>query len=174
MPEQLHMRCPELTNLPALELGEMEIHRHSPGQEAVWENIIEKAFGTFYSFENWLIPVGGYDPDFVLYLKKDGVDIATAMGTEHPNFPGEGWFRMVATLPEARGCGAGRLVCLAVMHDLRRRGYGSIVLSTDDHRLPAISVYKALGFEPIVFDESHRERWQQVEQKLEAYRRRKA
>ncbi len=169
---QLHMRCADMTRLPELQLGDgMAIHRHVVGEEANWENIIERSFGKFYSFENFLIPAGGYDPSYILYLSKDGVDIATAMGTEHPNFPGEGWFRMVGAVPEARGTGAGRTVCLAVMHDLAARGYRSVVLSTDDARLPAIAMYRALGFEPVLFDEEHAARWAAVDRALALYKK---
>ncbi len=163
---QLCMRCSDLSDLPPLELGEMEIHCHVPGEEAVWEDIIERSFEHHFSFEKFLIPAGGYDPSYILYLRRDGVDIATAMGTEHKDFPGEGWFRMVGTVPEARGTGAGKKICLAVMHDLKKRGYNSIVLSTDDYRLPAIAMYRSLGFNPIIFDEEHKARWEAVECEL--------
>ncbi len=166
--EQLHMRCPSLKNLPPLSFkAGYGLHTHIEGEEKIWENVIERSFGQFYSFEDFLVPLGGYKPEYVLYITKDGEEIATAMGTENSNFPGEGWFRMVGAVPEARGTGAGRLVCLAVMHLLASKGYESVVLSTDDSRIPAISMYLSLGFEPIIFDEEHEKRWTEVKIKLD-------
>lgn len=166
--KQLHMRYSNLKNLPPLLLkAGYGIHTHIEGQENVWEDVIKRSFGRFYSFENFLIPAGGYKPEYILYVTKDGKEIATAMGTEHKRFPGEGWFRMVGTVPEARGLGAGKLVCHAVMHSLAARGYDSVVLSTDDERLGAISMYLSLGFEPIIFDEEHKSRWKKVESQID-------
>ena len=69
---------------------------------------------------------------------------------------------MVGTRPLARGCGAGRLVLNACLHSLADRGYESVVLSTDDNRIPAIKLYLSLGFEPIFTHESHEERWKAI------------
>ncbi len=164
---QVHMRCTNLKNLPPLSLkAGYGIHTHIEGQEEIWEDIIEKSFGHRYVFRDFHAKLGGYAPEYILYVTKDGKEISTAMGTEHQNFPGEGWFRMVGAIPEARGTGAGKLVCLAVMHSLAARGYESIVLSTDDNRLPAIGMYMSLGFEPIIFDEEHEARWAEIKKNL--------
>ena len=171
---QLFMRRDNLDNLPPLALKEgFGLHTHVEGQEAVWEEIVEKAFNHHYSFKDWLLPRGGYRPEYILYVSNNGKDVATAMGTENPQFPGEGWLRMIAAVPEIRGQGEGRLVILAVLHSLAARGYKSVVLSTDDHRLPALAVYKALGFEPLMTDESHPERWRIVEEKLAQHQKEK-
>jgi mycothiol synthase len=69
---------------------------------------------------------------------------------------------MIGAHSDARGLGMGRLVCLAALHSLRDRGYKSAVLSTDDTRIPAISLYLSLGFEPVYSHESHKERWEKV------------
>ncbi|MBQ2942093.1 MAG: GNAT family N-acetyltransferase [Clostridia bacterium] len=160
---QLFMRQPDITNLPPLALPEgFSLHSHIEGQDKNWEDLIEKAFGSHFSFNDFIVNGGGYKPEYVLYIAKDGVDIATATAVEKDIFPGEGWFRMIGTAPEARGLGAGRLVCLAALHSLAARGYKSVVLSTDDARIPAIKLYLSLGFEPIFTHESHEERWKKV------------
>lgn len=172
--QQLHMRRENLDSLPPIYLREgFGIHTHFAGNEKVWEDIIERSFGSFFSFEKFLIPCGGYAPEYVLYVSKDGTDVATAMGTEKPTFAGEGWLRMVGAVPEARGTGAGRLAVLAAMHSLAARGYKSMVLSTDDFRLPAISVYLSLGFKPIIFDSDHADRWNAVAAQIAAYKKHK-
>ena len=74
---------------------------------------------------------------------------------------------MVGTRPSARGQGAGRLALIAALNSLAARGYRSTVLSTDDWRLPAISLYLSLGFEPVMEHESHPERWKKIFAELE-------
>ena len=161
---QLFMRNPDITSLPPLTLpAGMEIycHKENCGMEAVWEEIIESAFGHHFDFD-FLIKAGDYKPQHVLYLSHNGRPIATTTAVEHKDFPGEGWYRMVGVRTDARGLGAGRLVALAALYALRERGYTSVVLSTDDSRLPAISLYLSLGFQPVYSHESHKERWEKV------------
>ncbi len=166
--KQIHMRCPDVAKClkPLTLKAGYGIHTHIEGQEKIWEDIIESAFNHRYIFKDFHEKLGGYKPEYIYYVTKDGKEISTAMGTESPNFPGEGWFRMIAAVPEARGTGAGKLVCQAIMHSLAARGYKSIVLSTDDDRLPAIGMYLSLGFEPIIFDEEHEQRWAKVKENL--------
>lgn len=163
---QLFMRNNDITELPPLSLpkGGMSLRAHIEGEEEKWERLIEKAFGTHYSFDQCIKNGGDYAAEHVLYLNKDGVDVATATAVEKETFPGEGWVRMVGTIPEAREHGAGRLICLAVLHSLAARGYKTAVLSTDDERIQAIKLYLSLGFEPIFTHASHKERWERVMQ----------
>ena len=159
---QLIMRMPDLSSLPKIELPDgMSIHTHRDGDEPMWEEIIESAFGTRYDFGH-LDRLGGYAPEFVFYAEKGGRQLATATAVENPAYPGEGWFRMIASHESARGLGAGRLVCLAALHSLKARGYNSVVLSTDDERIPAISLYYSLGFRPVYSHESHASRWEKI------------
>ena len=164
---QLFMRKPRMDDLKPFALPEgFALHSHIEGQESVWEVIIEESFGAKFSFDACIRNGGGYKPEYVLYISKDGKDIATATAVEKEDFPGEGWFRMVGTRPSARGMGAGRMVLNACLHSLAARGYKSVVLSTDDGRIPALKLYLSLGFEPLYTHESHKERGEKV---MEAY-----
>jgi mycothiol synthase len=159
---QLIMRAPDLSKLPPINLPEgMTLHTHRDGDEASWEEIIESSFGQKFDF-GLLDRLGDYKPEHVIYVEKDGKNIATATAVENQAYPGEGWFRMIGTHVDARGLGAGRLVCLAALHSLRERGYSSAVLSTDDHRIPALKLYLSLGFEPVYSHDSHKARWEKV------------
>ena len=154
---QLIMRNPNISTLPSLILPEncsIYHHEENCGMESVWEAIIESAFNHPFSFD-FLIKAGDYKPEHVLYLSCNGTPIATATAVEHPAYPGEGWYRMIGVKAEARGMGAGRLIALAALHALRDRGYPSALLSTDDHRIPAICLYLSLGFQPYYTHESH-------------------
>ncbi len=165
---QLIMRKTDITDLPPLFLKEgMELlhHREGCGMEESWEEVIESAFDRHYKF-SFLIKAGDYKPEHVLYLSHHGRIIATATAVESPSFPGEGWYRMVGVRKDAQGLGAGKTIGLAALHAFRDRGYKSAMLSTDDERLPAISLYLSLGFEPYINHESHEERWQKVSAQL--------
>ncbi len=164
---QLHMRKTNFDNLPLLNLkAGFGIHSHIEGQEKMWEDIVEKSFGKFFPFKEALIDCGFYQPSNTLYVTYNGKEIATGTASEHKAFPGEGWFRMVATVPEARGTGAGRLICEVMIQSLVARGYKTIALATDDDRIPAITLYLSLGFEPIIFDDEHKERWAKVMEQI--------
>lgn len=157
------MRHPDISALPALKLPEgFSLHTHYDGMEEIWEDIIESAFGKHFSFDGFLKNGGGYRPEYVLYVCKDGKEISTTTAIENEKYPGEGWLRMVAVALDARGQGAGKLVTLAALHSLAARGYKSVMLSTDDRRTPAISLYLSLGFKPLYTHESHEERWKNV------------
>ncbi|MFM7319998.1 MAG: GNAT family N-acetyltransferase [Armatimonadota bacterium] len=82
------------------------------------------------------------------------------------NFPDDGYLHWVGTDPDARGRGLGRAVTVAAMEHLRNLERPTVVLETDDHRLPAIRLYRSLGFEPVPWHESHAERWDRVEHAL--------
>lgn len=109
----------------------------------------------------------GYKPEYVLYLSKDGKDIATASAVESEDYPNEGYIHMVATMPGYRGLGAGRLIMTAALQSLAARGFKTAVLSTDDERLAAIKLYYSLGFRPMYTHESHKERWEKIFKQLD-------
>src|SRR5690554_5966475 len=114
---QLFMRKTNMDQLPPLSLpAGFSLSTHTEGMEPVWEKLIAEAFGKPYSFERVILNGGGYKQEYVLYLSNQGTVIATATAVEKQDFPGEGWFRMIAASPAARGLGAGRLVCLAALH----------------------------------------------------------
>ena len=163
---QLMMRHPALSFAadPVLPEG-YAIRTHEAGMEAVWEDVIKDAFGHPYSF-SFMKDRPEYDPKTVFYLEKDEEAIATATAVENPLYPGEGWFRMVGVRSCARGLGAGRLIASYALADLRRRGYKTALLSTDDRRIPAIALYLSLGFEPYITHESHEARWKAVMHEL--------
>ncbi|MBQ8894350.1 MAG: GNAT family N-acetyltransferase [Clostridia bacterium] len=158
---QLIMRNPDITDLPPLDTGNFTLRTHRPGDEEAWEGLIEATFRHHFDFD-FLIKAGDYSPEKVFYLWEGDRAVATATGVEHPDYPGEGWFRMVAVHPEVQGKGLGKKICLAVLHDLARRGYKSALLSTDDDRISAIRLYLSLGFEPYCTHESHPERWRKI------------
>lgn len=169
------MRQPDLSKLPALEIPEgLSIKTHTDDMVEKWETLIYKAFNQPFKFDQCIIngrTAGGYKPEHVLYLMDGKKVLATATAAERDDYTGEGWFRMIAADPEVQGKGLGKLICLIALYDLRKRGYKSAVLSTDDNRIPALKTYLGLGFEPIYFHESHEERWKNVIEKINNFKK---
>lgn len=169
---QLFMRHPDLKSIdPLIIPDKTELITHTDELETEWEGLTEKAFGVYFSFEKTIKNAEtrcGYNPQHTLYLTNGSKILATATATERADFPGEGWFRMIAASPEESGKGYGRLICLAALHSLAERGYNTAVLSTDDYRIPAIRTYLSLGFCPVFTHESHRVRWENIYKSINA------
>lgn len=164
---QLNMKYDDITNLPSLVIPDgFSIHTHTDDLVPVWEHIVEEAFKNHFSFEQYMKDPDFYNPEHIFYIKYKGEFIATATATERAKYPGLGLFHMIATLPSAKGLGAGRLACMAALHSLAKQGYKTAVLSTDDFRLPAICLYLSLGFKPWYRHESHEERWNKILESL--------
>ncbi len=106
---------------------------------------------------------------FVIEHRASGRLVATAMATHNPieghPFGGElGW---VAADPEHKGHGLGAAVTAAATARLIAAGYRNVYLRTDDWRLPAIKTYLKLGYEPLLFREDMRGRWDAICEKLQ-------
>ncbi len=103
-----------------------------------------------------------------IHGRRDGdTAVATASARLMPEaFPGSGYIHWVATDPAHGGKRLGWLVSLAVLHGFAALGCTDAVLETDDHRLPALKTYLALGFEPWIRDESHPARWDAIRARL--------
>ena len=78
----------------------------------------------------------------------------------------EGILDFVVTHPDHRGKGIGRATCTEVARFLVGRGYKTVVLHTDDWRLPAIHVYLSLGFKPVMNRSDMPKRWAVVYENL--------
>ena len=61
---QLFMRQPDITHLPPLALPEgFSLHSHIEGQDKNWEDLIEKAFGSHFSFNDFIVNGGDISPN---------------------------------------------------------------------------------------------------------------
>jgi mycothiol synthase len=114
-------------------------------------------------------------PDGCFFATVDDRPVGTAAGWIKPDSPpATGWVEMVGVHPEHRGRGLGAVVTLSVLRWMRSRGLRRAVLTTDDWRLPAIHTYLKLGFEPVIFDGTHQQRWEAVRARLTAGREEQA
>lgn len=94
--------------------------------------------------------------------------VATALANPAPTdrYPHGGELGWVAADPAHSGKGLGKAVCAAVVRLFLSRGYHTIYLSTDDHRLPAIATYLSLGFTPDLHKHDMPQRWSSVQANL--------
>jgi mycothiol synthase len=79
---------------------------------------------------------------------------------------GSGSLGWLVTDPEHGGRGLGTAVVIAVTRRLREEGYPRAYLSTDDFRLPAISIYLNQGWKPRLHTEGMEERWRNIYTRL--------
>ncbi len=96
----------------------------------------------------------------------DGGLAASAVALWSQDIPGGGELGWVAADPSHSGRGLGRVVVDAVVAHLVANGIDRIHLHTDDHRLPALSIYLAGGWRPVVSDPSISQRWRSVHERL--------
>ncbi len=79
--------------------------------------------------------------------------------SQHPDGHSLQW---VVAHPDHRGNGAGRVTVAAATQSLANHAPHYSYLSTDDFRIPAISIYLNLGWEPLLYREDQAERWRAV------------
>jgi predicted dehydrogenase/GNAT superfamily N-acetyltransferase len=161
---QLQMLWPA-SKTPTLTVAEgYELRPFRPGDSPGVRAVLEAsglAVWTHEELENQLkstLPKGC----FVVEHLASGTIVATAQarhapGTLHPEGGEVGW---VAAHPAHAGKQLGRSVVAAAYFALQQAGYTRIFLLTDDFRLPALKTYLKLGFEPFLFDEGMKERWE--------------
>jgi predicted dehydrogenase/ribosomal protein S18 acetylase RimI-like enzyme len=74
----------------------------------------------------------------------------------------DGRIDYVVADPTLSGNGIGVGVCTGVTRYLLEKGYETVTLDTDAWRMPAIETYRKLGFEPVLFREDMKSRWDAV------------
>jgi mycothiol synthase len=174
---QLRMVRPHLDDLPALLIpAGYGLRTFEPGDERAWADIMEASSGlgrewTIEKVRERMVEREQFEPGGLFFATCDadgGRPVASAtawrkdvtervMGTVH----------MVCALDDHRGKGLGRLVSLAVLHHLQKRGFRTADLSTDDFRVPAIRSYLGLGFVPVYLTDDarvddHEARWSAI------------
>lgn len=175
VPRQLEMRRPNLDALPALQVPEgCALRTYQEGDADHWARIMNDCIGQGWTARRCLAELverPEFSPDGCFIATVEGVPQASATAWRKPpeNWV-TGYVHMVGAAPQARGRGLGYLTTLAALHWFREHGFRNSVLHTDDWRLPAISIYLKLGFEPVLFNAHHTERWNLVGQKLQERR----
>lgn len=170
------MLRPNLAGLPELSIPPgCGLRTYQPGEEAHWARIMNDCVGEGWTPErtmNELVRRPEFSADACFFATVSGTPEGSATAWQRAGYAdGVGYVHMVGVSPSARGRGLGILTTLATLHWFRDHGYHSAVLNTDDWRLPAIGVYLGLGFEPVLFNEEHTRRWEDVHARIAARRR---
>jgi mycothiol synthase len=170
-PKQLQMAtdAKRAQSLPSPQVPDgYELRGYQPGDEESW-----LALQHLGGFTHW--DLEGIEKYLEDPVRRDGSQVVTTgdrlvaatFATPHKSLDGVGYLDWVVSDPDCRGLGLGRAVCSGVMRFFVEHGYDSIILLTDDWRLPAISLYLSLGFDPVTEREDMPTRWQAIMAELE-------
>ncbi len=168
---------PTLDELPQFELpAPYQLRWYQPGDEAAWV-AIHVAADRFHTFTPATF-LAEFGSDSALLAERqayvcqaDGQPIGTATAWFKAGIDGQDWglIHWVAIHPERQGHGLAKPLLAFVCHRLQHLGYQRAYLSTSTVRLPAINLYLAFGFVPIM--QSDRAKtlyaWQQVHKTLD-------
>ena len=98
---------------------------------------------------------------------EQGERVATVTTITHRDR--SGYVHMVKAIPAERGKGLGQAMAQYALRIFEQRGIETVILTTDDFRLPAIKTYLDAGFLPVVHGERDSEinrRWDAVLENL--------
>ena len=141
---------------------------YRPGDEDSWVKLINTGeYGSDWDRARFDEYIAG--PERIVgsrVAERDGRIVAATFASIQPDMENTGRVDFVTSLPDYRGHGLGRLVCGEVVRYLVDRGYSRVILFTDDWRLPAISLYLSMGFQPQMTREDMPERWEAIKRNL--------
>ncbi|HEX5414919.1 MAG TPA: GNAT family N-acetyltransferase [Chloroflexota bacterium] len=172
----LQMLRPDLEGLPSLDAAlaalpaRYHLQTYRPGDEAAWAEIMNTGEMGAWDVDRTQAeltgrPVPQFDPDGLFFVVDGSEERPIGSACAWLLDPGEtetGVLHMVCVLPEHRGHRLSYVVCLAVLHRLRARGYRRVRLTTHEWRLGAVKVYLQLGFQPVYTDPMHPAQWEDV------------
>lgn len=130
--------------------------------------------GSFFPKEDYydktMLSYKNYTPDKCFFLLIDGKAAATI--TVICDYEQKrGYIHMVASKPEYRNKGYGKLLNDLALFILKKEQMQTAYLTTDDWRLAAISTYLNAGFKPDLSSQSDfKERWDKIFKALREYK----
>jgi mycothiol synthase len=150
--------CPEGFTLRPARLSDHD------GYASLFKIVFPETHERFETLWESSLP-GGF---LVVADENDGI-VASAAAAVFPKdeHPGGASLQWVMADPAHRGLGLGRIVVHAATRMLADSGQPYAYLSTDDWRLPAISIYLALGWKPLLYETDMPRRWAHVFTRLE-------
>ena len=144
MEDQLKMARHSLENLPTLQCPEgYHIRTYQQGDEIYWARIMDSVFvdkgRTTQDAFTEVINQPNFDPDGFCFVIHEDIPIGTACAWKE-SLHGKpiGYIDMLAVLPEHTGRKLGKWLTVFLLHYFKARCMASVMLDTDDFRLPAI------------------------------------
>lgn len=97
-----------------------------------------------------------------------GEAIGTASAWYGDETRGREWGRVhwVAIVPAHQGLGLAKPLMTAILNRLADVGHRNAYLTTWSTKLPAINLYRSLGFEPEIHSDEDRRVWKQIQSKV--------
>ncbi len=167
-PTQLMMRYSKsLADLQDWEpRGGFELRRYDRNDDGQIRELMrlvgfEHAAGEYYEAE--LMPRDERKEGTHVVVHDGGIVGAAFAGREDET---AGRIDFVIADPKLSGNGIGYAVCAGVTRHLLENGYENVILMTDDWRLPAVSTYLKLGFEPVFHRDDMEKPWDAVHARL--------
>lgn len=152
---------------PALPPG-YHLRAYRAGDDAGWIDLLDSAgFGRWSDerFHAFLDEPERHNGSHVVECA--GALVAATFASRFQPDPPIGAVDFVVCLPEHRGHKLGMLTTVAVLDYLFERCYKAVVLHTDDHRLPALKIYRDIGFRPLLNRIDMASRWADIATTLE-------
>jgi mycothiol synthase len=157
LPEQrnilMGIALENIAPVPPLAEG-YEGHTFRPGDDERWTMVKEVVFGSASAdeFESYYSGRADFDPNEVVFVEHGDSLVAFSAGVFHQtkvgNLPCHRIFLdWVGALDEHRGKGLGIYICLHCMNHVKNKGASYCTLVTQHYRVPAVTLYKKLGFE---------------------------
>ena len=133
-------------------------------EKTKWAELCDKAFNSTHDFKTVVEDNAGYVEDGVFVIADGDKLIATGTAMcNHAHPEGFGYVHMIAADSSYSGKKLGYEITAAVLRRLRDDGFERAELTTDDFRLPAIKIYRSLGFAPdLTVDGTMRMRWEAI------------
>jgi len=119
-------------------------------------------------FERIMVEDECVDTSNIYFLCHESGGVVGTVTYQYGKESGEGYIHMVAIAPDHIGKGLALYMNLYVIDKILKADNKTVVLTTDDCRLPAIKTYLKCGFTPCVSkgDIEMEERWNEVFEKL--------
>jgi len=170
------MLRPSLDDLPSLQEAIASLpagyafRTYRPGDEDAWAAIMNTG-----EMDHWDaartrekltgVPWPQFDPQGLFFVTHGPEEQSVGSACAWLSDPAEketGILHMVCVLPEHRGQNLSHVLCLAVLHRFRKRGFRAVRLNTGDWRLGAVKTYLKLGFQPLINKPEQPAAWEQV------------
>lgn len=171
-PRGLYMIRPDLENLPPIVLPEgYGLRTFRPGDEEHWLRICRPEFGERWTagrLHEQILDAPFFRPEHMFFVIHGEEPVGVVAAWQRtPESKEMGTVHYIGLQPEHRGKGLGQVLLLAVLHNLRQRGFQRCDLFTEDFRWPAIALYWKYGFRPVIEDDLDRRRWAHIRRQLQ-------
>ena len=138
--------------VPQIPYG-FELHHFATGDEEGLCNLQNLAFADSWGFRpntveeiRHLVNTSGCQPEGILFINEGRRKVGYCWTRTHPVEMEKGYIRMIGVDPLYRAQGLARVILLAAIEYLRKRGIKTIELTVDSKNLNAIRLYQSLGF----------------------------